>query len=269
MKRYIFYILAVFVCFILLSPVFANDESDSLFDSLFTESDDIEDMDFEDVVEDQEDDTIIELSDNPVANITVNDDTVEDTTIEDNTTDDNSNNNNTDSADELESFNKEWTEFISTTEYERYSNSKKTIKQIESEKEFNCYDGAYWTIYLATKHGLKAEIVHGFWDGIGHGAVYVYFPDGSREMFDTTQYQKGYGRNGLENSIYWDKIDNYSTKEAKKKANKYIESNPGVVSQVKEIINIENEENRTNDLSVNLSSNLSTDLSLEKLFNIV
>jgi hypothetical protein len=142
-------------------------------------------------------------------------------TIESN---DNSNNTTNDTFDNYNQFKKEWTDFVSTTEYERYNGHKKSYKQIEKDKSFNCYDGAYYTIFLATKYGLKSEIVHGFWDGVGHGAVRVYKQDGTSEMFDTAQYQKGYGRNGLENYIYWDKIDRWSTNEAKTKANKIIES---------------------------------------------
>jgi hypothetical protein len=201
-----------------------------------------------------------------VANdINLSNDTTESNEISLNESSNNSiaiNNTTNDTSDNYTQFKKEWNDFISTTSYERYSGHQKTYNEMENDKSFNCYDGAYYTIYLATKYGLKSELVHGFWEGVGHGAVRVYLPDGTSEMFDTTQYQKGYGRNGLEGSIYWDKIDQWSTKEAKKKADKILGSGfTTPVEIIHESLNIDNKND--NDFNIDLSVDLATDLSFE------
>lgn len=115
----------------------------------------------------------------------------------------------------FEKFKSEWYNVISKTKYERYSGHVKSINQSICDKGFNCYDGAYVTSYLANKHHLRYEIIHGQWEGVGHAAVKIYKSDGTSEIFDTKQKQEGYGQNGAENQIIWDRTDFFSTFKSK------------------------------------------------------
>lgn len=91
-----------------------------------------------------------------------------------------------------------------------------------SDKSFNCYDGAYVTSYLANKHNLRYEIIHGRWEGVGHGAVRVYKNNSTYEIFDTKQMQEGYGQDGAEHEINWTYIDKECTKGSKIESTKIL-----------------------------------------------
>jgi len=263
-----------------LTPVLANDSDIVLFSDDITEIDDSEEIanEFDDnsdelvrlrtnnlELEGVEDDSSDIDETQEIANETVNNSVSNDEITNDSV----STNETANETDNYSKFEQHWYSFMSQTSYERYSNFRKSYSQMEDEKSFNCYDGAKYTIYLAKHYGLNAEIQHGFWDGVGHGTAIVYKEDGTSEMFDTTQYQKGFGRNGLEDSIYWDKIDHYSTDIALEKAEKELSTNPIeiVVNEINDVL-FDNKEKEI-DLSVDLSVDLSTDISFDilKLFN--
>ena len=260
------------VLLIALSPVLANDSDIVLFSEDITEIDDSEEIanefddnsDLNDEIAIEDDSSDINET-QEIANETVNNSVSNDEIANDSV----STNETANETDNYSKFEQHWYSFMSQTSYERYSNFRKSYSQMEDEKAFNCYDGAKYTIYLAKHYGLNAEIQHGFWDGVGHGTAIVYKEDGTSEMFDTTQYQKGFGRNGLEDSIYWDKIDHYSTDIALEKAEKELSTNPIeiVVNEINDVL-FDNKEKEI-DLSVDLSVDLSTDISFDilKLFN--
>jgi len=258
-----------------LTPVLANDSDIVLFSDDITENN-VNDGSEEianDIDNDSDSNNEIAIEDDSydinetqeIANETVNNSVSNDEIANDSV----STNETANETDNYSKFEQHWYSFMSQTSYERYSNFRKSYSQMEDEKAFNCYDGAKYTIYLAKHYGLNAEIQHGFWDGVGHGTAIVYKKDGTSEMFDTTQYQKGFGRNGLEDSIYWDKIDHYSTDIANEKAEKELSTNPIeiVVIEINDVL-FDNKE-KEYDLSVDLSVDLSTDISFDilKLFN--
>ena len=261
MQKTIFLILAIILS-ISLTTVFANIEDNDIVDTLFSP-----DVTNNSVDNDSENNNVSQETEISEKNVTDSNTTISNNSNTTSSSETNTTNNTKETEIEPEdpkitkykAFKKEWYEKVRKTKYQRYSNHQKSFSQMENDKAYNCYDGAYYSICLATKHGLDSKIVHGKWNGVGHGAVRVLNPEGEWELFDTTQYQKGMGQNSQENNIKWDFNDTKNTLKAKKEANEHLNNNQNTVETQEPDIILFDE--NSNDLSCDLSSDLSCDLS--------